>query len=77
MDESEDDLYDPVDVVPVTQPSDPRRPPADASISDSNDAEEEEEEVEEEEEEPAKKKTKGGAKVGTALSTFFFRNDKN
>ncbi|KAL2830570.1 Fip1 motif-domain-containing protein [Aspergillus cavernicola] len=50
MDEDDDDLYDPADAVPVTQLSrDPRRPPADAPIHDTNDAEEDEE-VEEEDE---------------------------
>ncbi|KAI9375508.1 Fip1 motif-domain-containing protein [Aspergillus egyptiacus] len=50
VDDDDDDLYDPADAVPVTQPpSDPRKPPADASMNDTNDAEEVEE-VEEEDE---------------------------
>ncbi|KAL4996111.1 Fip1 motif-domain-containing protein [Aspergillus recurvatus] len=47
MDDDDDDLYDPADAVPVTQPSDPRRPPADTPM---NDDAEEEEEIEEDDE---------------------------
>ncbi|KAL4780967.1 hypothetical protein BJX76DRAFT_363927 [Aspergillus varians] len=50
MEDDDDDLYDPADAVPVTQPGDPRRPPTNAPTNDSNDAEEEEE-VEEEDDE--------------------------
>ncbi|KAL4921419.1 Fip1 motif-domain-containing protein [Aspergillus aurantiobrunneus] len=49
MEDDDDDLYDPADAVPVTQPTDPRRPPTNAPVNDSNDADEEE--VEEEEDE--------------------------
>lgn len=52
MEEDDDDFYDPADAAPVSQPSDPRKPPADAPMNDSNDAEEEE--VEEEEDEVSK-----------------------
>ena len=49
MDDDDDDLYDPADAVPVTNPSDPRGPSADAPMNDN--VEEEEEEVEEEDDE--------------------------
>ncbi|KAL4819646.1 Fip1 motif-domain-containing protein [Aspergillus spinulosporus] len=48
MDDDDDDLYDPADAVPVTNPSDPRGPSADAPMNDNA---EEEEEVEEEDDE--------------------------